>query len=418
MESAHHPGFVELPTTEASMLIRDQIRKSISADRSHLDRHHASDDEWASSPDNIRLIRQLPQPHDDLFGIAREIPPWWELLRSSPVLAFMVGRCWCFDGLPREGSRERMAAYVRLRRREICGKLGFPSTENTVRLLERFLLSSEQQTPLVIADLKILRQLLRWEPGTYPILGNRGQFGREEIHHLATGRNPSDWPEWISKRQLDFWMGLPACEWFFRLPAPVRFHLAGLYISAAYTQEDKVVMAFLEALPPFRHLRNERKARSYLQSYLQKVEGIVEARTGLLDDTTEWPSPPLESIEGISPIESFEELERESLAMDHCIVSYSDRILLGYYYAYRLETPCRGTIGISLSEAGWAIDQIRGFENEDLSDPELLSRLHAWVSNRSDRRNDTRRFQIWRDLSESCGLPLRKSFVREMLQKA
>lgn len=311
-----------------------------------------------------------------------------------------------------------MAAYVRLRRREICGKLGFPSSEKTVRLLERFLLSSEQQTPLVIADLKILRQLLRWEPGTYPILENRGQFGREEIHHLATGRNPSDWPEWIPKRQLDFWMGLPASEWFFRLPAPVRFHLAGLYISAAYTQEDMVVMAFLEALPPFRHLRNERKARSYLQSYLQKVESIVEARTGLLDDTTEWPSPPLEPIEGISPIESFEDLERESLAMDHCIVSYSDRIFLGYYYAYRLETPCRGTVGIRFSEGRWVIDQVRGHRNEDLSDPEITGILHAWVSTSSPAGNGIPRSQIWKELSASCGLPLKAAFMREMLQKA
>ena len=117
--------------------------------------------DWATIPVNIQVIREFPKPHEELFTLAEKVPYWWQLANSAPVLAFMVARCWCFDGLPKEGFIERVKKYVLLKRTEICEVMGFPANDRTVRLLQRVWINSEDSTPFLIADLKVMNMLLR-----------------------------------------------------------------------------------------------------------------------------------------------------------------------------------------------------------------------------------------------------------------
>jgi hypothetical protein len=76
------------------------------------------------------------------------------------------------------------------------------------------------------------------------------------------------------------------------------------------------------------------------------------------------PEPPAASCDGISALSTQGMILDEGLQMDHCIVSYIDRVLAGKYYVYQMTEPERLTIGQKKCIAGlWSIDQIKGKRN-------------------------------------------------------
>lgn len=363
---------------------------------------------WEASPENIQAIRKFPKPHEDLFELAESVPYWWQLTNSAPALAFMLARCWCFDSLPREGFIDRVKRYVFMKRTEICAAFEFPSNQRTVHLLNRFRFSPEEQTPYVIADLKVMRMLLRLEPSSYDILEQCEVFDIRQISFLATGIDLSDRPTWMLQTY-HFWMSFSGCEWFFRLPSAKRAWLVGLYRQAAIRHEDVVIQVFLDEVPQLNHFRNERKAAAHLKPYLQKAKAINRAKYRVIDDVLAWPEPPISPTDGLSAISSYEALACEADEMRHCIESYATRIFLGSYYAYRMELPRRCTVGIQFHKGKWQIDQVRGRHNEKIADPEIMTALEQWLSTSSDRGiHRTPQLDYLKAVSEKCGIPLLK----------
>jgi hypothetical protein len=95
--------------------------------------------------------------------------------------------------------------------------------------------------------------------------------------------------------------------------------------------------------------------------------------------------------------------------MHHCIGSYESRIVLGKYYAYRMERPYRCTVGIEFIEGSWKIDQVQGIKNERISDPEVRRWLKAWLANSSNLRvAPAPKLDYLKAISKACGLTLRK----------
>ena len=363
---------------------------------------------WAAIPENIQAIRKFPKPHEDLFNLAETIPYWWQLANSVPALAFMLARCWCFDGLPKEGFIERVKKYVLHKRTEICEVMGFPADKRTVRLLIRFHISPEEQTPCLIADLKILRMLLHWEPSSYDILEQCERFDIRQISLLSTGIDLSDRPTWMIQKY-HFWMSLSVCEWFFRLPSAKRSWLVALYRSAAMRYEDVLIQAFLDEVPPLSHFRNERKTAALLKPYLQKAKAINIAKYRVMDNVLAWPEPPIEPCDGLFAIPSYAALACEASEMHHCIESYANRIFLGSYYAYRMELPRRCTVGIRFHQDRWQIEQVRGKHNEEITDSVIMTALDHWLSNSSTRDiHRTPQLDYLKEISKRCGIPLRK----------
>ena len=363
---------------------------------------------WKETPENIQVIRRFPKPHEDLFTLAETIPYWWQLADSSSALAFMVARCWCFDGLPKKGHIERIQRYVLLKRTKICEVMGFPANNRTVRLLHRGYISPEEQTPCLIADLKVLRMLLRWEPSAYEILEQCDRIDIRQISLLATGIDLSDRPTWMIQKYY-FWSSLSGCDWFFRLPSAKRAWLVGLYRPAAMRHEDVLIQAFLDEVPPLNHFRNERKAASYLKPYLQKAKAINIAKYRVMDNVLAWPEPPIEPCDGLFAIPSYAALACEASEMHHCIESYANRIFLGSYYAYRMELPRRCTVGIRFHQDRWQIEQVRGKHNEEITDSVIMTALDHWLSNSSTRDiHRTPQLDYLKEISKRCGIPLRK----------
>ena len=238
--------------------------------------------DWVPILDNIQVIREFPKPHEELFTLAEKVPYWWQLSNSAPVLAFMVARCWCFDGLPKEGFIERVKKYVLLKRTEICEVMGFPANDRTVRLLQRVWINSEDSTPYLIADLKVMNMLMRWEPSSYEVWEHEEYISDSDICRLATGCHMSRDCPWTF-RKYHFWVSLHRSEWFFRIPLAKRMWLTKNYGHAArHYDRFPVHQHFLKDLTPLFRLRSYQQAETYLRKFQVKLDAIyTEAMSGL-----------------------------------------------------------------------------------------------------------------------------------------
>lgn len=323
---------------------------------------------------------------------------WSQLLKNSPILAFLVARCWHFDGQPEEGAGDRIRRYVRLKRSGICGELGFPSDQRTVRLVSRMQICREG----LVTHLLMLRTLLRWEPSARDILERGRHITASQLSHLAIGEN---WSELFP------WDDLQNTKWFFQLPAVRRFSLAQQYLTA--TRLSELQKVFLEPIKSLACLRNERKASAYIDAYLKRKKSIMTAvkRLDRSFDCSAWPDPPIPSTETITPVLSFAALEAEGKRMDHCVAEYASRIVHGDYYVYRVEGSIPCTLGIHYTGGSWKIDQIKGERNEPVQDQSISKMLDDWLrSAPAQIRNSSARCEYLQKISKVCGLPTIRAF--------
>lgn len=107
-----------------------------------------------------------------------------------------------------------------------------------------------------------------------------------------------------------------------------------------------------------------------LKRKMEKMENII------------FPPPPVPEIEGlIEPIQTEKELFEESLKMKHCVHSYDLRIFKKNSYCYRIFYPERATLELINNCNGiWNINQIRGYENKDVSDLTIQA-IKNWLYN-------------------------------------
>lgn len=317
---------------------------------------------------------------------------WSQLLRSSPILAFLVVRCWHFDGQPEEGAAERIRRYIRQKRSGICAAMGFPSDQRTVRLVSRMQMCREG----LVTHLLLLRALLRWESSARDILERGKHVTASQLSRLAIGEN---WSELFP------WDNLQNAAWFFQLPAVRRFWLAQQYLTASRLSE--LQKAFMEPIKSLACFRSERKAVAYFVEYLKRKNAIMTAAK-LLDrsiDGFAWPDPPVPLTETVIPVLSFAALTAEGKRMEHCVAEYAPRIVRGEYYVYRVEGSIPCTLGIQYTGGSWKIDQVKGARNEPVQDQSISKMLDDWLrSAPAQKRNSSARCEYLQEISKISGL--------------
>ena len=318
---------------------------------------------------------------------------WSQLLRSSPILAFLVARCWHFDGQPEEGATVRIRRYLRQKRSGICAEMGFPSDQRTVRLISRMQLCREG----LVTHLLLLRALLRWEPSARDILERGKHVTASQLSRLAIGEN---WSELFP------WDNLQHAAWFFRLPAVRRFWLAQQFLTASRLSD--LQKAFMDPIKSLACFRNERKAVAYFVEYLKRKNAIMTAAK-LLDrsiDGFAWPDPPIPPTKQITPVLSFAALEAEGKRMEHCVAEYAPRIVRGDYYVYRIEGSIHCTLGIQYTGGSWKVDQVKGKRNKPVQDQRTSKMLDAWLRSAPvQNRIFSARWEYLQAISKVCGLP-------------
>ena len=354
--------------------------------------------EW-SLPE-IRAIRRLPKPHADLVVLAESSPHWWQLLQTAPVLAFMVARCWHFDGLPEEEAPARVPKYLLLRRTAICEVLGFPPREKTVRLLSKIDLYSSGNW---ISPLLFLRESLRWDSLAYDIFEKTARITEDEIDWLVGGTLP-----WI--KEFLNWGGTNDLKWFFRMPTAKR-HWIGCLFQKATTGLNETEAAFLEPPNAAVVFRSARKAIAYLEGYRLRRAAIAEAEVEVCRHVEPrfWPEPPIEPSGRILPVLSMEMLTSEGTLLRHCVSEYAARILRGTFYVYRVNASQRCTLGIRYDQGVWLLDELRAMNNDRVTDPAITKEVQAWLDSApAEKRTVSPRSNYLLAVSERCGLRIRR----------
>lgn len=351
----------------------------------------------------IRTIRRFPKPHADLFDLALTLPSWLQFLESAPTLAFLVARCWLFDGLPETEAPARIRAYLLMRRSAICGALGFSPTTKTVRILSRIKTGGWPNC----LPLLILRELLRREPSTMDILEHLPEISAEDIERLAIGGTGNQCLMIRNCRQV------ASLGWFFQLPAAKRFFLGSLYEK---TRQDRELaeVAFLETIRPLAALRNERKAIAYLQDFQCRRDLIKGACRKIRNEEVAdiWPSPPLTGTQSIVPITSLKELALEGHIMRHCVAGLTLEILQGKYFVYRISAPQRCTLSLRFRDGQWTVDQLLGRNNAAVSDPTVCQEVEEWLGHApSHERNASTSSKFLHAIAHLTGLPIRRKYA-------
>ncbi|MAE20370.1 hypothetical protein CMK12_15815 [Candidatus Poribacteria bacterium] len=89
-----------------------------------------------------------------------------------------------------------------------------------------------------------------------------------------------------------------------------------------------------------------------------------------------FPRPPLEGNDVIQPIRTFYHLCCEGQEMQHCVSSYSEKVMRGESYIYRYLGAQRATIELICQYSVWSIGQIKGHNNDGATEQTIQAVKH------------------------------------------
>ena len=326
---------------------------------------------------------------DFLREVAKNCSRFQQLAKSTPGLAACVLWLEDWSDVPPSAVDAHMTFLAEQKRRFLCRRYGFPASRAFLNFFENWDECPERSG----SHLWLLQVLisLKIEPDTETLLGCSLRPSLSDIKRILFG-GVSQCAEYFSRTHLL----KGKCDWFFALPAARRHFLAQTWetLLIYYRIESR----FLPRLRLLSSFPNEKKALGYLQQRIWLLEQIrpwIVELMGQIEGGNLWPHPPLPGDEHIHPITSKAELHVEGEELSHCIGSYDTRVLLGEFFAYRMVSPVRCTVGIKGNGNHWQLDDIRSHGNQRVTDAgvreivqDWLER-NAWGSNRPSDEQST-----------------------------
>jgi len=337
---------------------------------------------------------------------AAAVPEWIELAESLPMLAVIISECEEFDAKPKESSTARIREYVGLKRRDVCGRLGFPSTNEAVQVMAKLELGALHTQR--IFWLHVLREVMIAQADASELLARESRIGVDTISQFVFGC--SAWEFRILYR-FDI-SSLPNLRWFFRLSPTKRNWLVGKWLMVHKPMcglNPAIEALFVGPIPRLAHFRSERNAWHHCRKRVELRDRIEqfppELKKALLP--VEWPEPPIPPTDTIQPIQSLEELKTEADAMQHCVFKFADHILAGHYYVYQMLNPVRATIGIRYDGVRWICDAVRGKSNANVADSLILEVITEWLKRGETEATRSERLRLLCDVGRELGANLR-----------
>ncbi len=94
-----------------------------------------------------------------------------------------------------------------------------------------------------------------------------------------------------------------------------------------------------------------------------------------------FPPPPVEGSKTIQPIRNSTALREEGRMMAHCVGSYTDKVLSGRSYIYKVFEPERATLELKIQGDRIAIGEFR-LKNDDIPSEDTLKVVDEWLESR------------------------------------
>ena len=293
------------------------------------------------------------------FLMLRLLNQWYEardLMLSNPVLLWLWV-VYCKENKLDEGE---LYQGVCMKQSKLLGRMGLPETASLARMLKRL--------DLDIWDDAIARKIHNlW---ACPQATN-------SLRHIPV----------IYEKHLNLLHHTPSLR-----GTPLFYRLAD--IECAWERRE-VWMLFRDCLymgltvdRELRHCRTEQSLRRihdrHDQQRRQEIDQETQRRTDRITKDEDgnylpFPPPPHPGTDKIKPITTAEALIEEGKEMKHCVGIYVSRVQKASVYIYRMYTPERLTISVTVREGKiFNVEQVKGASNEAASD-EAKTLVEEWL---------------------------------------
>lgn len=340
-----------------------------------------------------------------------------DLARSNPVLAYALANNEHFrQGGSHDHAATEATRYSRRKQREISAWLGFPDSDAMVRMFKKIpvgivypgllrklrqcivfpevfklfghlpslntgvlFLSSHPETAFLVTT-KLLREVaeapdeLMAAPTAdklFELIAHAAKYGdREIIPPLGTHRAIEAWHRRITllRQQHDERIARQEqiVEEMRRLSEP-RLHRQHVDdIERLREEYNRLEDVRRDQAPRFLEISDETR----LQKELVKLSAL------------KFPPPPIPGTASIIPLQSFAELEAESIEQRNCVGisgAYANRVLSGEVYIYRVLAPGRHTLSIVRRGSSWQIGEFKMHRNKEHREDALIA-VQSWLN--------------------------------------
>lgn len=298
-----------------------------------------------------------------------------ELLQRSPNLLWLLLCVATEERWP----RGEIVQTLRLRRRDILGRLTGCSREGAVRVLDRLELPQGSW-----AEFRVVAQFMRARNGT--LWRELQHWPRLSVSTLALlDRCPnlrsSRLLRHLAGRGHDrLWAGVAAAARTDRLWEDALRILGMLYTAGAIRIGDAVrTLSHCETTTAVERLHDRWAAQLNLCLAEQYAQAVQKRSARAREGRTLLPPAPIPGNADITPILSWEGLMAEGQIMHHCVASYRHQVQAGQSYIYRVLRPERATLEIKGREQNLYIAQLK-LSNNRAPSTETRQAVDAWLS--------------------------------------
>ena len=296
-------------------------------------------------------VARFPEDHWAMLSwLARTGVAGDDLLKSNPCLALMLARAPSFAARP-----ARMPVWSlrpAAQQKHLLGRLGFPPTDATGRLVRKVVFSA-----MTIRRLRGVRDAIRRAP---VIAGHLAHLRRVNANVLAAvaGGGPQVTPRLLTLLS-DAAHDDPA---------------AALGGAIADTVRGLRLLHPRRPLPVFDHLSQIDRLHEAVVDELARFDGRGERP---------FPVPPVEGTETIVPLLTAVDLVIEGRQQHNCVASYERLARRGGIALYRVTAPERATLSLVHERGRWRIDELKGPCNRRVAQP-TRDAVNAWLANAQD----------------------------------
>lgn len=307
-----------------------------------------------------------------------------DLARGNPVLAYALANNSQFRGTSPDIAAVQARWHCHRKQRALLEWLGFPGTDKVARLLRK--VPPEVVTPITLhrlahaltSDERVLGLLSHVPRITSTVLDLATTLKYLDLITPTLLKEVAERPEPeggtavgdLILEGLVFMekiRPMPALAPLTRLAQVVRFREEA---EAAHNMYQECQEAFRRAAAARRaRLRREEQAR------MREQERLREAR----NDALGLPPPPFPGTRSIVPLTSAKQMREESEEQQHCVKAYTDHVLRGGLYIYKILAPERATLAIKKGANGWCKSELKAAYNRRVSQATVRA-VDIWLA--------------------------------------
>lgn len=345
---------------------RPRVKKWLASVRSDIRAHALF---MLSIPDEMRrIIGEYCDFQWPLLLIAAHCRGGWEMIRDNPGLAMLVVEESFRNRWVPEQALEQAGALLKMKRRLIAARYGFPNKSWVVNMLAKV-----DPANMASTRLRHLSKICACERH------NRKQV--KILRHIS--RINLKVVELLTNEVFEPVINTSLVESYIPGPSNREYRDLDEDYQLALLKDLLRMLRLLERSPADFRLRGQ----DDVQRLHDQLTGGINTNRSILSEPRDaegnylpFPPPPFAGTDTIIPIRTVNELIAEGREMSNCAATYGAPVRGGHYYLYKVEAPERATLSLyhKDSRSPWCISQLLKSHNSPVSRATRAA-VNAWL---------------------------------------